>query len=230
MNTKTDVWREGYRVFLSHESRAKAKAAKLKTRLEFYGVTAFLAHKDIHPTRLWEKEIEKALVTMDAFVPLLTEKFHKSDWTDQEIGYALCRDVPIIPVRLGTDPYGFIGRFQAITSGWNKAPLEIVRILVDKDPAMTTSFIRMVENCESYDDGNRLAEILDYITELTDEQVKQLISAFNDNYQVSGSFGFNEDHPNRYGEGLASHLKRITGQEYYTHKHNHNLILAEIPF
>lgn len=226
MNTKTDVWREGYRVFLSHDSSAKVKAANFKRSLEFYGVTAFLAHEDIHPTSLWEKEIKKALATMNAFVPLLTKEFHTSNWTDQEIGYALCRGVPIIPVRLGSDPYGFIGGTQAITSGWDKAPLEIVRILVRKDSDMKTSFIEMVKNCESYDDGNRLAKILDSITGLTDEQVRQLVAAFNENIQVNGSFGFNGEHSYSYGEGLAHHLKRITGKEYYIHKG----ILKNIPF
>ena len=230
MNTQADVWREGYRVFLSHESIAKVQAANFKRSLEFYGVTAFLAHEDIHPTRLWEKEIINALETMDAFVPLLTEDFHSSSWTDQGIGYALCRGVPILPVRLGSDPYGFIGRFQAITSGWDKAPLEIIRILVSKDPDIIVSFIDRVKNCESYEDGNQLAEVLDSITNLTDEQVRQLVTAFNENAQVSGSFGFNGEHSYGYGKGLACHLERITGKEYYKRKRNHKLILEDIPF
>jgi hypothetical protein len=50
---------------------------------------------------------------MDGFVALLTTEFHDSDWTDQEVGYALARRVPIISVRMGRDPYGFLGKFQA---------------------------------------------------------------------------------------------------------------------
>ena len=156
MNTGNDVWGEGYRVFLSHESNAKVEAAKFKSDLEFYGITAFLAHEDITPTRLWEEEIMKALATMNAFVPLLTKAFHGSNWTDQEIGYALCREVPIFPVRLGLDPYGFIARLQAITSSWEEAPFEIVKILIDKDPAMIDAYIERVIRCESFNDGNRL--------------------------------------------------------------------------
>ena len=48
-------------------------------------------------------------------VVLLREGFHNSKWTDQEIGYAMGRQLLIIAVRLGEDPYGFIGRFQAIS-------------------------------------------------------------------------------------------------------------------
>ena len=230
MNTKKDVWGEGYRVFLSHESNAKVKAAKFKSDLEFYGITVFLAHEDITPTRLWEEEIMKALATMNAFVPLLTKAFHGSNWTDQEIGFALCRKVPIIPVRLGFDPYGFIGKVHAITSGWENAPLEIVRILIDKDPAMIEAYIERVIHCESWNDGNRLAEVLDAITSLTEKQEARLVGAFNDNYEVRNSYGFNGKWSRKYGEGLAKHLQRITGKEYYCVEQEDGQIFEDPPF
>jgi hypothetical protein len=37
-----------------------------------------------------QNEIETALESMDAFVALLTENFHESLWTDQEVGYSTC--------------------------------------------------------------------------------------------------------------------------------------------
>jgi hypothetical protein len=51
---------------------------------------------------------------MDALLALLTEKFHESNWTDQEIGAAIGRQKLIIPLRKGIDPYGFIGKYQGI--------------------------------------------------------------------------------------------------------------------
>ena len=63
-------------------------------------MSCFVAHVDIHPTKEWQDEIESALSSMDGFVALLTDKFHESDWTDQEVGFALARGVPIIAVRL----------------------------------------------------------------------------------------------------------------------------------
>ena len=229
MNSRNGVWGEGYLVFLSYESHASADAAKLKAGLEFYGITAFLAHEDIDPTKLWEEEINRALETMNAFVPLLTPEFHDSKWADHEIGYAICRGVPIVPVRLGLDPYGFIGRLQAIRSGWDEAPLEIVNILVSKDPAMTEAYIDRVLRCENFNDGNRLAKILESITELTDNQVEKLLMAFNQNTEVSGSYGFNGQRSNHYGEGLAKHLQRLTGKEYYCHT-NGSPFLDDLPF
>ena len=63
----------------------------------------------------------------------MTSGFHKRDWTDQEVGYALARAVPIIAMRLERDPYGFLGKFQALTSDRELAPEEIVKLLIKND-------------------------------------------------------------------------------------------------
>jgi TIR domain len=91
------------------------RAAELQDCLRDYGVSAFVAHNDVEPTEEWQDEIENALATCDAMIALLREGFHASKWTDQEVGYAMGRKVLIITVRLGQDPYGFIGRYQAIS-------------------------------------------------------------------------------------------------------------------
>ena len=124
------LWAENdFRLFLSHKTEVKREAAALKDTLRYYGVSAFVARQDIHPTKEWQDEIENALATMDGFVALMTLSFHESHWTDQEVGYALARGVPIIAVRLERDPYGFLVKFQALTSTWTAAPESIVRLL-----------------------------------------------------------------------------------------------------
>lgn len=106
----TRIWGDkGFRLFLSHKSEVKKEAAELKEKLGLFGVSAFVAHEDIEPSRTWLAEIENALHSMDAFAALVTENFHDSDWTDQEVGFALARRVPVIAVKLERDPYGFLG-------------------------------------------------------------------------------------------------------------------------
>ena len=83
--------------------------------LRKFGISSFIAHKDIEPTQDWQHEIEAALATCDAVLALLHPGFHCSNWTNQEIGYATGRRSLIVPVALGTTPYGFIARSQAIT-------------------------------------------------------------------------------------------------------------------
>lgn len=108
-------WQPGhFRVFISHLARDKKKASALQRSLRNFGITSFVAHEDIQPSREWQKEIEKALLTMDALVALLTPGFHESLWTDQEVGAALGRERLIIPIRAGSDPYGFIGKYQGL--------------------------------------------------------------------------------------------------------------------
>jgi len=208
------VWgNEGFRVFLSHKNEVKKETAELKEKLKLFGISAFVAHEDIHPTKEWQDEIENALFSMDAFVALMTEEFHDSIWTDQEVGVAFGRSVPIISVKLGKDPYGFIGKFQALSCSWESAAKEIVRILV-KHERMLSAYIKAVENCSSFDNGNILAEILTNIDRLSNQQVARLIAAFNDNSELRGSFGFNGKKPGYYGDGLAFHLRRLTGQNW----------------
>jgi hypothetical protein len=208
------IWEEGlYRIFLSHKVEVKKEVAELKRRLKIFSASCFVAHEDIHPTQEWQDEIENALFSMDAFVALLTEGFHDSLWTDQEVGVAFGRGVPIISVKLGKNPYGFIGKFQALSCSWDTAAKEIVKILVKHDQ-MLNAYIKAVENCSSYDQGNTLSEILPSIDKLSKQQVTLLISVFNENGEVRGSFGFNGKNSRYYGEGLLSHLNRITGKTH----------------
>ena len=150
---------------------------------------------------------------MDAMAALMTDGFHDSLWTDQEVGFAFGRGVPIVAVKLGRDPYGFVGKFQALSCGWDTAGVEIIKLLVKRD-RMLNAYIKAVGNCVSYDQGNQLSEILPSIDNLSDQQVDGLMSAFNKNGQLRDSYGFNGKKPRYYGPGLASHLSRITGRSY----------------
>ena len=103
-----------FRLFLSHLSTFKVKTAQLQNTLKEYGISSFVAHEDIEPTKEWQDEIEKALFSMDALAVIFTPKFNESKWTDQEVGVAVGRGVLIIPIRKGMDPYGFIGKYQGM--------------------------------------------------------------------------------------------------------------------
>lgn len=108
-------WTPGhFKLFLSHVSTSKHRAAALRQALSQFHISAFVAHETIDPGELWQREIEKALLTMDALAAIVTPDFHGSNWTDQEIGFALGRDVYVLPIRKGKDPYGFIGEVQGL--------------------------------------------------------------------------------------------------------------------
>lgn len=103
-----------FRLFLSHLSSFKVQTSRLQNTLKKYGISGFVAHEDIEPTKEWLTEIEKALFSMDALAAILMPGFHESNWTDHEVGVAVGRDVLVIPIRRGLDPYGFIGKYQGL--------------------------------------------------------------------------------------------------------------------
>jgi len=139
-------WIPGYfRLFISHLSSFKQKTAALRDTLRAYGISAFVAHEDIEPTREWQDEIEKALLSMDALAAILMPGFHESKWTDQEIGVALGRELLVIPVRRGLDPYGFIGKYQGF-QGIGKTVAEVAAAIFEVLVVHDKSRVRLAEN------------------------------------------------------------------------------------
>lgn len=208
------IWGDdGFRLFLSHKSEVKKETADIKDGLRLFGISCFVAHEDIHPTKAWQDEIENALASMDGFVALMTEGFHDSNWTDQEVGYAVARGVPIVAVRLGKDPYGFIGKFQALSSTWQTSVEDIVKILI-KSEQILSSYIQALRNCPSWDSGNALAKVLPGIEKLTAAQIDALVAAYNETSELRGSFGFNGTKSYTYGPGLVPYLNRLGDRQF----------------
>ncbi|QZD86836.1 toll/interleukin-1 receptor domain-containing protein [Qipengyuania psychrotolerans] len=113
------VWEatEDLRVFVSHLSAEKEKAARMRDCLSAHHMSAFVAHDDIEPTLEWQVQIERALTNCELFISMHTPGFSKSHWTQQEVGYAVGRGVKIIAVHMGEDPTGFIQKNQALSRG-----------------------------------------------------------------------------------------------------------------
>jgi hypothetical protein len=103
-----------FRLFISHVSKDKAIAHRLREALTTYSIAGFVAHDDIEPTTAWEREIERGLRTMDAMVAVLTEGFGASHWCQQEVGFALGRGTKVISFKWGEDPVGFLSKDQAL--------------------------------------------------------------------------------------------------------------------
>ena len=193
------------RLFISHKAEDKEVATEIKTYLRGrYGVTSFVAHEDITPTDEWQNSIIVALSSMDILIVLLTERVYLSEWIDQEIGYALGRNAPIIPIRLGTDPHGFIGRYQALNGFQNGGSKSISQIADDVFEAMLTNprlglrdkasggLVKAIQSAGSFRRANHLAELLQELDSLTPEQIDELIEAYHTNDQVFHAFEFAE--------------------------------------
>jgi nucleoside 2-deoxyribosyltransferase len=189
-------WRKGMlRVFLSHLALQKTFAAELQDTLLKYGISLFVAHNDIHPTDEWQDQIEIALATCDALVALLHTDFHQSNWTDQEIGFAMGRGVPTFAIRLGQDPYGFIGRFQAF-NGISKTAEDMAKELFDvyrtnkqTQEIMADVLVGLFEDSGSFAEAKTRMGYLEEIEHWKASYSSRIASAVEFNSQISGSWG-----------------------------------------
>ena len=209
------------RLFISHKAEDKQLAMGIKARLrDYHCIASFVAHEDIKPSEEWESVIKRALREMDGLIALLTPEFRDSQWTDQEIGFALCREVPVISVRLGTDPYGFIGKYQAILGG-NKTPSnladEVARTFFKNSPlgdSRIDAYLEILSRTVRYDTASDLFTRLHEFENLSSEQERRLVDIFNTNCYVSESYRFRGKIEGGAGHGIVVELKRITGNDY----------------
>lgn len=117
-NRKANVMTENFRpleLFISHSSIQKERAHNLREELQMYGCSAFVAHEDISPNRLWQEDITAALKSTDVLIGLCSKEFNESPWCQQEIGWALGRGIPVLMVKLNShvSPTGFVSQRQA---------------------------------------------------------------------------------------------------------------------
>jgi hypothetical protein len=192
-------WRKGmFKLFISHLAAHRAFAAQLQEALLNYGISSFVAHNDIEPTLEWQTQIETALATSDALVALLHKDFHASKWTDQEVGFAMGRAIPVFSVRYEQDPYGFIGRFQAF-NGNGKAATALARELFDvyrknkqTQKRMSEVVVGLFEESGSFAEAKELMGYLEELEVWEPSFSTRIRSAVKSNSQVSGSWGVSD--------------------------------------
>jgi hypothetical protein len=111
------------RLFLSYSTNDRQLAGKIKENLSKAGFDVFLAHEDITPTDEWLRRIETEFKRCNVFIAVLSQNFRKSEWTDQEAGYALSRSgaskkkclvLSFLVSPLAGAPHGFLKHFQAL--------------------------------------------------------------------------------------------------------------------
>jgi TIR domain len=209
-------WTQGLvRLFISHRDEHKAKAKALATELDQYGITSFVAHDTIQPMSEWRKEILKGLETMEIMLVFLTDDFEASTWTNQEVGFALGANKPIVSLKLGRkDPPGFISHAQALKGDVDK-PKELAGLLYPLlaktlgaksrlDNGLIAAFINSQNFIETRDRFDRLSLLVD---KLDEEQLLVISKGFYSNSQLSNcaylSYG---------GNRFKRYLEQATGK------------------
>lgn len=191
------------RVFLSHQHANRFFVGQVKTVLaDRFGTDAFVAHDDIEPSMEWRSVIKVALGSCHALAAFLDAKFHTSQWCDQEVGWALGRSLPMIPVReRATDRKlighgGFLDEHQEVQvePGYDNKPSPwtaaegIFRVIVN-DPrtresvgvkALAEAFVKSA----SFDTTRKLWAMIAAVPHFESEQLRRLEYAVATNDQV----------------------------------------------
>jgi len=131
-------------------------------------------------------------------VALLHPTFHFSNWTDQEVGFAMGRAVPTFSIHLGQDPYGFIGRFQAF-NGNRKTAAQLAPELFDAyrknkqtQRKMAEIIVGLFELSTSFANAKKLIGHVESLEVWEPSFSARLESTVKNNSQVNGSWGVPE--------------------------------------
>lgn len=211
------LWTKGlFRLFLSHTNAHKVVMSELKVALRRLSIDGFVAHEDIEPATKWEAEIERALSSCDALAAYLTPDFPESKWTDQETGWCAGRGIPILPIRTGLNPYGFIGRYQAIKAGSKDVTAlaeEIFDLLLTRPQAATRMASALVNRFAESPGYNAARDNLSLIQRIprsawTPELVAAVESACASNRELTADWGFGQSTVAAEARKLVGKLKK----------------------
>jgi hypothetical protein len=184
-----------FKLFISHLATYRRFAAELQASLLRFGISGFVAHNDIEPTNEWQTAIEHGLATCDALIALLHPGFHQSNWTDQEIGFAMGRGLPVCSVKLGGEPYGFINKFQAFDGNGKSADLlanelfDAYRKNKQTQGEMADILVRLFENSHSFAAATTTIGHLEELRVWEASFSERLLAAAKTNDQIFGARG-----------------------------------------
>lgn len=195
-----DIWAEGLpaRVFLSHLHDRRQFVAQAKNCLANLGIAAFVAHDDINPSNHWRGVIKAGLASCDALVAFMDDGFHASQWCDQEVGWALGRNIPVLPVRpIGFDRStasdGFIEEHQDLlldkAEGYPAPWLswEILKVLLGTNTTNAVGVRALGEalvRSSSYDRTRDLWRLIEEQSTIESDTLRRIEFAGNSNRQV----------------------------------------------
>jgi len=211
------VWRPGHiRLFISHRDEYKRPASELGLALEGYGISSFAAHDTIEPMEKWQHIIRKSLQSMEIMLVFITDGFFESYWTNQEVGVALGRGIPIIPVKMQKcDPCGFINDTQALIGDLENPAATvdgIYKLLVEKlgqEERIRKATVQAFVDSSDFDEAGRRFNRLQAIRSVSEADIQQIIEAFSSNENLYKAWYLNNKH-NR----LVNFLENRTGKHY----------------
>jgi hypothetical protein len=213
-------WKDrGLRLFMSHLAQHQGEVGKVADWLVIHGVDAFVAHTSIEPSAEWQDVIESALRSCNAMAVFLHKGFHESKWCDQEVGFALGRqDVPVLPLKIDLNPYGFMGKLQADNCS-NLGPIQVAHKILDwlmRRPELRDAAIECLvsgfENSDSFDNTRHLLLELEVVPTFTQDQLYRLDMATTENSQIAKAWISGTSVPKRVERLIEARQEALSAQ------------------
>jgi len=180
-----ELWMRGLlRLFVSHRSSDKVRLAKLKAKLREYGIDCFLAHEDIQETKAWRDMIKQGLQSCHGMVTVGSPGFKESIWCNQEIGWAMCRGLLVLPLLAGEPPEGFHSDIQGPTidlADPDQAALKVVKAILKEErfrPLVFEAFVELINEASSWESLRDVGYCLERLDNCPADKLKKVKSAF----------------------------------------------------
>ena len=144
---------------------------------------------------------------MDALAAILMPGFKESNWCDQEVGVAVGRDVLVIPIRKGLDPYGFIGKYQGIQAQGKtigEVSEAIFNVLIKSPKTKTKMLVAIlgaIPNSSSIEEALEKVSIVNTIDSISSELLENLRIQVSENSLLMDS----EEFINKVNSFLVKH-------------------------
>jgi hypothetical protein len=157
------------------------------------------------------------LQTMEIMLAFVTDDFHTSTWTNQEVGFALVRGVPVVSLKVEkNDPPGFIGHEQALRGILHSPDTSASKIhkllgekLGQKDRIQSGLVNAFNESPNWSETTSRFDRMSESIEKLSDAELSSIIDSYSKNDQLHGAAYLN----NR-SDRLRKFLAKTTGSDF----------------
>ncbi|WP_029137362.1 toll/interleukin-1 receptor domain-containing protein [Nakamurella lactea] len=181
---------ENLRLFCSHLAAHKNVVGQVREELARFGVEGFVAHDSIEPSKEWAQVIEQGLADCDAMIVFLHDGFRESAWCDQEVGWVLGRQRPVLPLNYGIHPYGFLGKYQDQPCQ-NATSVQVAAFVLDwliKTPSLhgrlSHGLVNAFVTSGSWNFTRRVVPLLEQIASVTDDDLTNMERAARDHVDV----------------------------------------------
>ena len=102
-----------YRVFISYSHADRPQVGRMADIFEELGL-APMWDSGNRPGLPFDAQIKRYIAHAHLFVPFITASSDERKWVQQEIGFAVALNVPVMPVTLGADPGEMLAGIHAI--------------------------------------------------------------------------------------------------------------------